>query len=289
MYIEQKTAGNRILQDRGPAEIGEVSFSKTGRTIYYQGKSFRRIEGGGVCGNYVCLEDGNEYWITGVKKRGSNRHWAGSGPVVDTTTPSARPKPGEDAQDKAQWFDAIRSELKTAALDVLGTIHREHPGLKLRCFLFEIYEQQAEVRGRVVSDEGFVHRTAEDGAARYRVEADDVVMNLSVYLRWGGWDRSYEEPEPAFREVNDLLRRARGYGIIKPFDGSLKQLCVDALRQLDAACAFATREYRAEVVIGISDSTGFDTEKEFLAWAKQVNPPPAIQRFRRELRRAKQG
>jgi hypothetical protein len=85
MYIEQKTDGNRNLEDRGPAEIGEVSFSKTGRTVYYKGKSFRRIEGGGVYGNYVCPEDGNEYWITGVKKRGSNRHPAGSGPVVDTT------------------------------------------------------------------------------------------------------------------------------------------------------------------------------------------------------------
>ena len=85
MYIEQKTDGNRNLQHRGPAEIGEVSFSKTGKTIYYKGKSFERIAGGGVYGNYVCLEDGNEYWITGVKKKGNNRHWVGAGPVVDTT------------------------------------------------------------------------------------------------------------------------------------------------------------------------------------------------------------
>jgi len=81
MYIEQKTSGRASLDDHGPAKIGKVSFSKTGRTVYFQGKTFRRIKGGGVAGNYYCVEDGNEYWITGVKKDGSNRHWAGGGPI----------------------------------------------------------------------------------------------------------------------------------------------------------------------------------------------------------------
>ena len=81
MYIEQKTAGNRYLNDRGPAVVGEVTFSRTGTTIYFQGLAFRRIRRGGVCGNHRCVNNGDEYWISGVKKRGSNRHWAGGGPV----------------------------------------------------------------------------------------------------------------------------------------------------------------------------------------------------------------
>jgi hypothetical protein len=81
MYIEQKSEGNRSLQDRGPAEIGEVTFSKTGRSIYYKGKTFHKERC--VGGNYRCQEDGNAYWISGVKKKGSNRHWAGSGVVVN--------------------------------------------------------------------------------------------------------------------------------------------------------------------------------------------------------------
>jgi hypothetical protein len=237
------------------------------------------------------LEDRNEYWITGVKKRGRNRHWAGSGPVVDTTTPVGRPKP----EKEPSWLDAIRSELQTAALDVLGTIQREHPGLKLRCFLFEIYEQQAGVRGRVVTDEGFVQLARGDGATRYWVAAADPVAMLSAYLRMGGWERNrqgrhvFHDPEPAFLKVNDMLWRARAHGIIKPFDGSLNRLCLDALRQLEAARAFGTGEYRAEVIIGISHIFGFDNVNEFLAWAKHVNPPSAIQRLRRDLKRGKQG
>ncbi len=82
MYIEQKTDGNANLQHRGPAVIVEVSFSKSGSTITYRGKSFQRIKRGGIYGNYRCLEDGNEYWISGVKKEHTNRHRFGGGPVT---------------------------------------------------------------------------------------------------------------------------------------------------------------------------------------------------------------
>ena len=80
MYIEQKIDGHRWLQDRGPAEIGAVTFSQTGRTVYFKGRTFRRANCGGG-GNFLCVETGDSYWISGVKKRGSNRHWAGGGPI----------------------------------------------------------------------------------------------------------------------------------------------------------------------------------------------------------------
>lgn len=68
--------------DRGEARIGWVTFSKTGRSIYYRGRQFQRIKGGGVSGNYYDVETGDEYWISGVKKAGTNRHWAGGGEIV---------------------------------------------------------------------------------------------------------------------------------------------------------------------------------------------------------------
>ncbi len=78
MYVELKTGHN----DNGPAWIGRVSFSKTGQTIYYRGKSLRRITGGGVSANYRDVETGEQYWISGVKKNREDRHWAGAGPVL---------------------------------------------------------------------------------------------------------------------------------------------------------------------------------------------------------------
>jgi hypothetical protein len=78
MYVELKTGYN----DNGPAWIGRVRFSKTGQTVYYRGKSLRRIPGGGISANYCDVETGEQYWISGMKKNREDRHWAGAGPVV---------------------------------------------------------------------------------------------------------------------------------------------------------------------------------------------------------------
>jgi hypothetical protein len=76
-YVELKS-GHR---DDGPASIGWVTFSKTGRTIYYQGKALRRLSGGGFSSNHWDVKTGEEYWISGVKKNGEDRQWAGKGRV----------------------------------------------------------------------------------------------------------------------------------------------------------------------------------------------------------------
>ncbi len=42
MYIENKSGGLA----GGEARIGCVSFSKTGRTVYYQNRAFKSLKGG---------------------------------------------------------------------------------------------------------------------------------------------------------------------------------------------------------------------------------------------------
>jgi hypothetical protein len=78
MYVELKTG----YGDDGPAWIGKAEFSKSGRTIYFNGKAFKSLKGDGISGNFYDLETGDEYWISGVKKNGEDRHWAGSGKVM---------------------------------------------------------------------------------------------------------------------------------------------------------------------------------------------------------------
>ena len=75
-FIELRSDQN----DRGPAWIGRVTFSRSGRTAYFNGRALAR--GRGVAGNHYCVETGDEYWVSGVKKDGSDRHWAGGGPVM---------------------------------------------------------------------------------------------------------------------------------------------------------------------------------------------------------------
>ena len=77
LYIELKLGHG----DSGPARIGRVRFSHSGRTLYYKDKQFRSCSGQGIAGNYYDVQTGEEYWISGPKKNGQDRHWAGSGPV----------------------------------------------------------------------------------------------------------------------------------------------------------------------------------------------------------------
>lgn len=65
MWIERKTDG--LV---GPARIGRVTFSKSGRSLRYAGKTFERLKRRGFKANYVDLETREEYWISGCHKDG---------------------------------------------------------------------------------------------------------------------------------------------------------------------------------------------------------------------------
>jgi len=80
-YIELKSG----YSDNGPAWIAYVEQSKTGRTLYFNGRGLMKLKGqrrGESGGNYIDMETGESFWVSGVKKNGEDRHWAGSGKVL---------------------------------------------------------------------------------------------------------------------------------------------------------------------------------------------------------------
>jgi hypothetical protein len=73
MCIENKSAqppGQSGI--RGPARIGRVSFSKTGKSLYYDGKTFQSLKGSGKKANYFDVDSHEEYWISGPKGNGAD-------------------------------------------------------------------------------------------------------------------------------------------------------------------------------------------------------------------------
>ena len=76
MYIELKTG----YSDDGPAWIGYVKTSKSKKTIYFNDHAFQKNIGNYA--NYINIENGDKYWISGLKKEESNRHWAGHGKIM---------------------------------------------------------------------------------------------------------------------------------------------------------------------------------------------------------------
>jgi hypothetical protein len=78
MYVENKDGAI----DGADARIGWVTFSKTGQTVYYRGRELQKAKGGGLRGNFFDVTTGEEYWVSGVKTRGSNVHSAERATVV---------------------------------------------------------------------------------------------------------------------------------------------------------------------------------------------------------------
>jgi hypothetical protein len=99
-YVELKTG----YSDDGPARIGHVAVSRSGQTIYFNGRAFGR-GGKHQGGNYCDCESGERYWISGVKKRGSNRHECGHGKIMieETAVAEYLQLTGASELDKSQF------------------------------------------------------------------------------------------------------------------------------------------------------------------------------------------
>lgn len=102
MYIENKSGGIA-----GPARIGRVSFSKSERSVYYGGRMLQKFKG--FKANYFDYESGDEYWISGCKKDGSDRLYSGTVEIDDDV--------------REEYWTTIRKmpeKVKTATVRVRG-------------------------------------------------------------------------------------------------------------------------------------------------------------------------
>ncbi|MCI3132970.1 1-deoxy-D-xylulose-5-phosphate synthase [Phenylobacterium aquaticum] len=77
MYIEDKSESLN-----GAARIGRVTFSKSGRSLTYRGRTFQSLGGHGFKANYFDVESGDHFWISGPRKDGRDRLYDQSGKPV---------------------------------------------------------------------------------------------------------------------------------------------------------------------------------------------------------------
>src|SRR5215813_4712265 len=72
MYVEYK--GDGLI---GPGWITRVTFSKSGRSVYFRGKRLQSLNGAGFKANYCDVETGEQYWVSGCKQNGEDRLYGG--------------------------------------------------------------------------------------------------------------------------------------------------------------------------------------------------------------------
>ena len=106
-YIELKSG----YADNGPAWIARVTLSRSGRGLYFGHRLLKRGGGQLIAGNYFDSETGEEYWVSGVKKDGRDRHPRGSGRIAI------------EASVLSEYLALVgRTELDSALFDVVADL-----------------------------------------------------------------------------------------------------------------------------------------------------------------------
>lgn len=181
---------------------------------------------------------------------------------------------------KRVQLDDIRSALRTAADKFWKAIAKEHSGETPYAFLFEISCEGFSAHGTVATEEG-LNRFAE----KYVAEEGGKLAKAKAEFRWGSpEDAWYQQPDAPFNAVNKLLQRASEERLYEECTGGLEPLCLDVLKEMDAAGIFGTQAARERMAVGVCYIGGDNSPKEFLGWAKQVNPPSVYKRLQKEYK-----
>ena len=100
-YVEKCTGASH----NGPAWIAHVQTSKSGRTVYFNGLALQRSRRDQHQGNHFDVETGDHYWVSGIKSRDSNRHWAGSGQILveESAVPELLELLGQSSVDTSRF------------------------------------------------------------------------------------------------------------------------------------------------------------------------------------------
>jgi hypothetical protein len=67
MYVEYKGEGLA-----GTAWITRVSFSKSGKSVYFDGRTLETLGGRGYKANYFDIATGERYWVSGPRRDGKD-------------------------------------------------------------------------------------------------------------------------------------------------------------------------------------------------------------------------
>jgi hypothetical protein len=78
VFVQLKTG---YETDRGPCWICRAHFTKTWQSVQFHGRTLRRQQG--VRGNFVDVESGEEWWVSGPKRDQTDARYSWQQPVVD--------------------------------------------------------------------------------------------------------------------------------------------------------------------------------------------------------------
>jgi hypothetical protein len=102
MYVEYKGDGLA-----GTAWITRVSFSKTGRSVYFDGRRLETLDGQGYKANYFDIATGERYWVSGPRRDGKDSLYPNTVEIDEDVRGEywlkIRKRPDLLAHQRSQW------------------------------------------------------------------------------------------------------------------------------------------------------------------------------------------
>jgi len=148
-------------------------------------------------------------------------------------------------------------------------------------FLLELSAVGYAIAAAIATEES-LERFADECAEDF----DDDIEAAKNSLRWGstedGW---YQSEDKHFRSSNKLLDAAENLDLYPEYDGTLERIALQAIQRMIDQGVFGPAAEREKLVLGICHTGGDNDEKDFLAWAAQVNSTKVMKRLKSELKK----
>jgi hypothetical protein len=179
-------------------------------------------------------------------------------------------------------------EFKQVATAMWKKLHSLNPSEQPYALLFEINDQNPNAWPIAATEESLARLAAKYDKKGYRAKNGNHLDVLRIAERWDapgdqpdGW---YWGDEQANAKLNRMLEQRFGDGYRDSDKGyrAIQKICLQGLKEVDAAGAFGEGSARDNLVIGISNvDRGFEA---FLDEIAIVNPKPVIVRLQRQLK-----
>ncbi len=186
--------------------------------------------------------------------------------------------------DRPSILSDIRRAFTSTAMAFRDQLFAITPCESPYALLFEIDDQNPGAWPIGATEESLTRLVDQYFAKGYRASNGNHHEMLRTGLRWDApgdnmvsW---YWGAEDDFRDLNLLIKSAFDQNAVSDHT-EIRDLCLEALKQLDSQHAFGTGEARARLTIGISN-VDYPFEA-FLDELAKVNPPTVISRLRTEL------
>lgn len=147
-------------------------------------------------------------------------------------------------------------------------------------FLFEVSSVGYAIHVAIGTEESLA-KAAEELVDDFDGDLD----RAKAELRWAGVeDGWHQSADKDVRNANKLLDIAETIELYPEYDGTLESIALKVLAKMDAEGLFGEGKAREQIVLGVCHTGGDNSEKDFIKWASQVNPPGVIKRLKKELK-----